>query len=148
MNTQKCKIWTYTECGRSPTICVNGENKIQEGHKGHWNCKVEFLLENAASILQPSPVFFSFSSVYWFPSLEVAESTGLTAGTKETPGCGWKPINTAGSCCPRKELWIQRVKMRTTLWCWSGAESRDVNSGVLLHSYTLIQKQVCVCVCR
>ena len=98
------------------------------------------------ALLQPSPVFFSFSSVYWFPSLEVAESTGLTAGTKETPGWGWKPVNTAGSRCPRKELWIQRVKMRTTLWCWSGAESRDVNSGFLLHSYTLIQKQMCVCV--
>ena len=60
MNAQKCKIWTYIECGRSPTICVNGENKIQEGHKGHWNCKVEFLLENAASTSPTISCFLFF----------------------------------------------------------------------------------------
>lgn len=80
----------------------------------------------------------------------MAQSTGLTAGTKQTPGWRWKPINTAGtvppgSRCLRKELWIQRVKVRITLWGWSGAESSDVNSCFLLHSYTLIQKQMCVC---
>lgn len=60
MNAQKCKIETYIECGRSPTICVNGENKTQEGHKGHCNCKVLLLLKNDAGTTLSISCFLFF----------------------------------------------------------------------------------------
>lgn len=79
----------------------------------------------------------------------MAESTGLTAGTKETPGWEVETNQHGRFCAVRgKELWIERVKMRITLRCWSGAESRDVNSGFLsTFIYIIRNRRVCVCVC-